>query len=385
MRAVLRHPAIVLFLALSLAPVVLLGVNGPWFGGGSGPFLRPPAAFPQNLSPHTFRRISAWFNDRLGMRYPLMVLDSHWRLRVWRLRFRGDVLFGNEPWLFFNDNPPGPAARSTDLRGELRMVEADIATLDRQMGAVQAQLAACGKAALVVVAPNKQSIYPEQLRDGEDYRRSRLDDVLAKLGPQARSLFVDPRPELRAGKSRHGVPLYYRTDSHWNDLGAFMAYQKIVSALAKANAIERPDLASLEGVSVDTESFSGGDVATRILYLPWNFADRRVVLRGGAQIPLAVHGEQDRLVIANAQRKGKLVLLADSFGPPLAALLARHFGEVEMLSRPSWPAAFDGALIAQRKADVALIEIAERSLPELLQPPRDLTRACEPGKEPERR
>jgi hypothetical protein len=384
MRAAIRHPAILLLLALSLVPAALLGINGPWFGGGSGPSLRPPAAFPQNLSPHTFRRISAWFNDRLGMRYPLMVLDSHWRLRVWQLRFRGDVLFGKWPWLFFNDNPPEPAARSTDLRGELRMAQADIATLDRQMAAVQTQLGPCGKIALLVVVPNKQSIYPEQLRDGEDYRRSRLDDVIARLG-QGRSLFIDPRPELRADKSRHGVPLYYQTDSHWNDLGAFIAYQKIVSTLTKANAIERSDLASLDGVSVDTEPFAGGDVATRILYLPWNFADRRVVLRGTAQIPLVVHSERNRLVIANARGKGKLVMMADSFGPPLAALLARHFSEVEMLSRPTWPATFDGALIAQRKADVAMIEIAERSLPEILQPPHDLARACEPGAEPERR
>ena len=100
MRALFKHPAILIFLALALAPVVLLGINGPWFGGGSGPFLRAPTPFPNNFSPHTFRRISAWFNDRMGMRYPLLVLDSHWRLAVWRLRFRGDVIFGRGPGCF---------------------------------------------------------------------------------------------------------------------------------------------------------------------------------------------------------------------------------------------------------------------------------------------
>src|SRR6185295_18962196 len=124
MRAI-KHSALAVFLAISLAPVVLLGVNGPWFGGGTGPFLRAPSPFPRNLAPNTFRRISTWFNDRLGMRYPLMVLDSHWRLRVWRLRFRGDVLFGSGSWLFFNDSPPAAAAQNMDVRGRLRMAEAD--------------------------------------------------------------------------------------------------------------------------------------------------------------------------------------------------------------------------------------------------------------------
>src|SRR5881394_2743336 len=150
MRA-LRHPTIIVFLALALAPAALIGVNGPWFGGGTGPFLRTPSPFPRNLAPNTFRRISTWLNDRLGMRYPLMVLDSHWRLRVWRLRFRGDVLFGNGSWLFFNDNPPAPAARSADLRGALRMAEADIAAIDREMAAARAQFAVCGKAAFVAI------------------------------------------------------------------------------------------------------------------------------------------------------------------------------------------------------------------------------------------
>ena len=83
----------------------MFGINGPWYGGGSRPVPAPRVLISQRLTPETFRRVSLWFNDRLGMRYPLMVIDSHWRLLVWRLRFRSDVLFGHGSWLFFNDNP----------------------------------------------------------------------------------------------------------------------------------------------------------------------------------------------------------------------------------------------------------------------------------------
>jgi hypothetical protein len=376
MRAILKHPAIIVFLALSLAPAALIGINGPWFGGGAGPILRAPVPFPSNLSPQTFRRISTWFNDRMGMRYPLMVLDSHWRLAVWHLRFRGDVLFGNRSWLFFNDDPPEPAARSADLRGRLRMPEAEIAQIDRQMAAVRAELAACGKAAFVAIAPNKQSIYPEELRDGETYLPSRLDDVLGRLTAQTRAMVIDPRAELRAAKRSHGVPNYYPTDSHWNDLGAFIAYQKVVSVLAQAGLVDRPEIATLDGSSVSAEPSAGGDVATRMLFLPWNFPDQSVVLRPAVDPAVSEVGDGDRRRMSNPQGKGRLLILTDSFGPPLARLLARHFREVEMRPRPTWPALFDGEAIARSKADVAMIEIAERSLPELMQPPRALERAC---------
>jgi hypothetical protein len=130
-------------------------------------------------------------------------------------------------------------------------------------------------------------------------------------------------------------------------------------------------------VSVHAVPFAGGDVATRILFLPWNFPDRHIVLRGGADVPLSLQTERDRVVITNPQGRGKLLILADSFGPPLASLLARHFKEVEMLARPTWPAVFDGAEVARRKADVALIVIAERSLPELLAPALPPALACQ--------
>ena len=312
---VIRHPAILVFIALAIAPAVLFGINGPWFGGGASPILRQPSPFPQRLTPESFRRVSAWFNDRLGMRYPLMVFDSHWRLNVWRLRFRGDVLFGHASWLFLNDSPPAPAAHLADFRGTLRMTGSTIATIDRQIAATRAAFAACGKAAFVVIAPNKQSIYPEQLRKDATHQPGRLDDLLARLGPEGRSAFIDPRSELRASKPRFGVPVYHPTDSHWNDLGAFIAYQKTVAALAAADRIHRPELATLEGVEIHAEAAAGGDVATRLLYLPWNFPDQNVVLRGLAQLPLSVSAERDRVVVSNRQGRGKLLILADSFWP----------------------------------------------------------------------
>jgi alginate O-acetyltransferase complex protein AlgJ len=292
------------------------------------------------------------------------------------LRFRGDVLFGHASWLFFNDSPPAAAARLADFRGTLRMSDGAIATIDRQVAGARAAFGACGKVAFVVIAPNKQSIYPEELRKDATRQSSRLDDVLARLSPEARSAFIDPRSELRTGKSRYGVSVYHPTDSHWNDLGAFIAYQKIVSVLAAADRINRPELASLDGVEIHAEAAAGGDVATRLLFLPWNFPDQNVVLRGLAQLPLSVRAQRDRVIVSNPSGRGKLLLLADSFGPPLASLLGRHFAEVEMLSRPTWPALFDGALVASTNADVTVIQIAERSLPELVQAPARLDQIC---------
>lgn len=378
MRTALKHPAIVVFLVLALAPAALIGVNGPWYGGGTGPFLRPPVPFPSVLSSQTFRRLSTWFNDRLGMRYPLMVLDSHWRLAVWHLRFRGDVLFGTGSWQFVNDADSGPAARMSDARGYLRMAETDIALIDRQVASVLNHLAACGKAAFVVIAPNKQSIYPEQMdADRAGYLPSRFDGLLEKLSPTARAMVIDPRPAMRAAKASHPVPLFFHTDTHWNELGTYHAYRAVVEALVRANAIHRPERAAFENYDLHIRPFEGGDMATRILYLPWRFPDAIPTLQPKPPLRSAVKTEEPTLFrYVNPDGEGRLLIHGDSFGPPLAAFLARHFAEVILLPRTVWPLAFDGALTAKLRADVILVETAERFLPSLATPPRNLEQAC---------
>jgi hypothetical protein len=79
---------------------------------------------------------------------------------------------------------------------------------------------------------------------------------------------------LRASKPRYSVPVYHPTDSHWNDLGAFIAYQKIIAALAATGRIHQPELATLDGVEIRAEAAAGGDVATRLLFLPGIFLIR---------------------------------------------------------------------------------------------------------------
>jgi hypothetical protein len=374
-RTITGPAAVILFFALALLPVALFGVNGPWPGRGE-PLLAPPAAFPPNLTSNTFRRISTWFGDRIGLRYPLLKLGSEMPVAVWQPRMIRNTIIGRYPWLFSSDDESRHVALMADLRGRLRFDDDAVARFDAQLRAAQSGFAACGKTALVMVAPNKQSIYPEQVRDpAKAYPRTRLDDLLQRLSPLARSAIVDPRPALRTAKANDPVALFLRTDSHWNGLGAFVAYRSIVQALARSNAIDRPELATLDNYEIDAEPFQGGDMAVNVLHLPWYFADEEVTLRAKQALPpITVTDEGQRVLFTNSDGKGRLLLLGDSFAPPLAAYLARHFKEVELRLKEIWPVPLPDGI-----ADVTLVEIVERHLHELVQMPRALARGCPGG------
>src|SRR5262249_48273920 len=129
------------------------------------------------------------------------------------------VIKGEGPWLYFADDfgaedyanaaPLGPGALEdwheavTRARDWLR---------DRAVRYV------------LTLTPDKHTIYPEHMPRTIRMLRgvSRTDQVLAVLADTGVAI-VDPRPVLFAAKARER--LYFLTDTHWNDRGAFLAYQ----------------------------------------------------------------------------------------------------------------------------------------------------------------
>ena len=359
-----RSATLLVFLVLALLPVALFGHAGPW-PGGEAPQFRPLAPFPPRLAPNTFRRIGDWFADHLGLRNPLLVIGSELSWQTWRPRVRAGAMVGRNAWIFY----AGGASERT------RFGDRTVAEIDATLRAVRDAYAACRKEVLGVVAPNKQSIYPEELAEGSGTTPSRFDDLKARLGPQTRPMLGDLRPPLRAAKPE-GVPVYYKTDTHWNDLGAFYAYRAIVEMLARRNAIERPELASLAQYEIVMRPFSG-DLAVRLLNLPWHLAESAPFLVARSTLPqFSVEEGPHRTTFRNPAGTGRLLLQGDSFGPALARYFAPHYAEVTVLWRTNEAQVFDGAQTAAYRADVTIYEIVERNLHELANPPQNLTQVC---------
>jgi hypothetical protein len=86
---------------------------------------------------------------------------------------------------------------------------------------------------LVVISLDKHTIYPEYLpRSVQQLKgeKTRLDLLVDTLGERPGVNVLDLRPRLLGMKS--GDDLYYRTDSHWNNLGSYHVYTAIMERLA---------------------------------------------------------------------------------------------------------------------------------------------------------
>ncbi len=171
-------------------------------------------------------KVDAFWNDAFGFRRQLIRGHALFKLKV-GVSSSDRVVVGKEGWLFYTGESSIPVflGQAPFSPGELNFIQAELE-------ARRDWLASKGAKYLLMVGPNKESIYPEMMPDelpaGATNRMSQLVDHL-----KAHSTFeiLDVRTILRANK---GVgQLYHKTDTHWTDRGLFFAYQEMAQQLTR--------------------------------------------------------------------------------------------------------------------------------------------------------
>ena len=136
---------------------------------------------------------------------------------------------GRDGWLFLG-NAWGKQVEKLKLGGppELDNIQAVLEPLTEMVEAT----ADYDVETLLVIGPNKASVYPEFLPTGLVPSKNRyLSSFLSELSAVDGLEIYDPTSDLRIEKKKSGQLLYPRTDSHWNSLGAYKTYLGIMQRL----------------------------------------------------------------------------------------------------------------------------------------------------------
>ena len=157
------------------------------------------------------RQVEDWFSDRLAYRREAVWLSN----RVsggGALQIVNNVLRGLDGFLFYMaDGSEDDILRRTVLSGDqleaIRAAQTETAQMVRDAGAEY----------ILMVCPDKHTVYPEYLPEAMRSARgeSRLDQAMKAL----EDIRVADARQALIGAKDQGI-LYYRTDTHWNELGA---------------------------------------------------------------------------------------------------------------------------------------------------------------------
>ena len=338
---------ILLFLLLSLVPSI-----GMLFVGEAKPSANEILAFAPrmhladgSLNPNVLKESTDYVADRFAFRKPLITAWAELNAALLHSSSEEQVVLGKEGWLYYS-------ATLDDYMGR-SLSDAELETAAMNLSALQAYAENHGIRFIFTVAPNKNSLYAENMpvyipAAHEDSNIERLKPCLARFGVNYVDLIdvLSDREEL----------LYYRTDSHWTDKGAALAADTLLDALGKESAFFEADFAVGSGHRGDLYEMlypTGNRLEESFVYTPGFHYSVSGDAKGGDALKIKTDCE-------NAD--GSLVCWRDSFGISLYPYLAESFGEALFLRSDK----YDLTQAVERGADTVIIEIVERNLPRLV-------------------
>ena len=194
------------------------------------------------------KRFEAYFNDHFALRRLLIrwdnVIRTVWlaaspqpgsgqsfdgrKQRSQRLSPWNPVVLGSDSWFYWFSGE-----MLEDYRG-LRPFDTDQLNEWRCNFEVRRRALAQRRIPyLLVIAPEKHEIYPEYLPANirRVSERTRLDEFLTFMERRSELEILDLRAPLRAARGLD--PVYYRTGTHWNEYGAYVASRAIAERASR--------------------------------------------------------------------------------------------------------------------------------------------------------
>lgn len=288
-----------------------------------------------------------YFNDHFGFRTNLISWNNYLSVVLINESPISTVVLGSKGWLYYAEGLTDNAKRPIFSEDRLLTIGQ---TLEQQTKYLNDQ----GIMLVIVIAPDKHTIYPEMLPFYlKNYaNNSELARKLSYLKQFQDIQIVDlMRPLLDKKPER---TLYYKTDTHWNNYGSFIVYQELMKVIK----IKFPKVEMLneEDFDITIKPQYEGDLL-KILALPFKFTEDE-------EVRFTLKSESKLKKLPGDKIIPKALISYDSFFDPqypwgTVNFLANHFSQVIVTTNGL---DFDHDLIKEERPDVVIFEIAERSL-----------------------
>jgi alginate O-acetyltransferase complex protein AlgJ len=320
--------------------------------------LRQPFRFMQ--------RYENYYNDYFPFRTRLVYLNNLLTYKIFRTSATAKVIIGRQGWLFLGNI--NPFFDEIDYYRNLKpFTIRELRYWQILLEERRDWLKRRGIDYIFTIAPNKSTIYPEFMPAAikKIHAQSRLDQLIAHLEKYSRLRILDLRPALREAKKIR--PTYYRTDTHWNDWGGYVAYGEIINNVrSRFNFISpRP----LPDYRLEPSDFRSGDLAL-MLSLPDIFWETEWRIRAKDPLHARVVPAGDlepknnlAAITVHACAAGTLpaaLMVHDSFAHPLKQFLSEDFSKTVYIM--NWALNFWDKVIEREKVKIVIDEMVEYSL-----------------------
>lgn len=296
-----------------------------------------------------------YFQEHFAFRNELVTGNALLHGRLLETSTADGVIQGKNGWLYYKDS-------LDDYLGQDLLSDRSLFNIAHMLSMTQQDLEEKGVNFLFTIAPNKNSLYGDnmpyydKLKVSDQTNRENLEGWLKT----EKVAYAD----LYQALMEEDEVLYHARDSHWNNKGAALAADVLMDALGK-------DHDSYEGESYTVRRDYTGDLDT-MLYPLASTADDEIYYDKEttyATVEEIQSNFDPRITTVNPVKEGSLVMYRDSFGNALLPYMADAYAYA-YFSRGIPYQLMD---VETHSADTVIIERAERFLPEMSQFPPVLT------------
>jgi hypothetical protein len=200
---------------------------------------------------------------------------------------------------------------------------------------------------VIVLVPEKHHVYSEYLPSRYQYSRDgRRADVVESLADRSGVTVINLLNSMLAEKDFG--KLYLKSDSHWTQRGAYIAYRELITKLQQEN--KNVPFNSWDKLEKLPSVRGAGDLAV-LLNLSDEFEEEY-------ERHIPVH-KQKGMTIDTANQPS-LLLIGDSFSARLNDFLPSSFTGIYFLHHNFRSLPTD--IVAKRKPDIVVVEIIDRAL-----------------------
>lgn len=253
-----------------------------------------------------------------------------------------------------------------DFQNSSPLTNKQIETIHVKLADIKNSLEGRGIKFYVIIPPNKNTIYPEDLENiaPKISPTSRLDQVVDFERTNNGINLIDLREDLLKAKEQELV--YNSTDTHWNDYGSWVGYQRLIKVISQDFPQIKPN--PIENYSKKQEKFYGG-----LAIISGNIRVEETTISLTLRNPKEVRHESGTAegnirMITSYLDEPELptsLVFRDSFYSSLYSHMSQHFSKHVCL----WTHVFDYSKVDELRPNIVILEVTERYINRLLRLP----------------
>jgi len=316
------------------------------------------------------QKYEKYYEDHFPLRFRLIKSFNLFHIKLLNTSPIEDVIIGKQGWLFMGKQENDAHIGKDPLTNE------QLAYITNELNRRKEYLEKRACQFYLMIAPSKGTIYPEFFSD-DILKLNTLswgEQLVTHLKKNSKLHVVDLYQSLR--KQKQQDLLYYKTDNHWTELGAFYGSNALLSCINKDfNTISSLSLADFK---LNKSTKASGNISD-MLAEKNIFADidYKLIPKKGFRaqdapksnyscpkgFPYCWDYENAREI--KGSTKPKILIISDSFGGYLFPFVAEKFSKTVKIF-DAWQYKLNEEIVENEKPDIVVLLMLESSIKTLL-------------------